>query len=93
MDNYIGWGDVVFLFIASGLFSPVNFILFCQAGFMAALIFFGIVKWLRPKANREIPLAGILAVVLLLGLSYKYVNGNFNMQEDSFLLDKLAMLW
>ena len=93
MDNYIGWGDIIFLFIVSGLFSPVNFLLFCIVSFSAALILFGIIQLLTPKNNREIPLAGILSVVLLLGLSLKYANGNFNLQEDSFFLNKLALLW
>ncbi len=93
MDNYIGWGDVIFLIIVSGLFSPVNFLLFCLLSFTSALILYGVVQLLRPKINREIPLAGILSVVLLLGLSLKYLNVNFNLQEDSFFLDKLALLW
>jgi hypothetical protein len=93
MDHYIGWGDIIFILIVTGLFSPVNFMLFCLSGFCAALILFGIIHVLRPKINREIPLAGILSVVLLLGLSLKYLNVNFNLQEDSFFLDKLALLW
>ena len=93
IDHYIGWGDIVFLFIVAGLFSPVNFLLFCIVSFSAALILFGTIQLLHPKSNREVPLAGILSVVLLFALSLKYVNGNFNLQEDSFFLDKLAMLW
>lgn len=93
MDHYIGWGDILFLLIVSGLFSPVNFILFCLVSFLAALILFGIVHLLLPKRNREVPLAGILSIVALLGLSYKFVNGNFNLQEDTFFLHKLALPW
>jgi hypothetical protein len=92
IDSYIGKGDILFLLIASLLLSPVNFISFCLVSFILTLLTLGTIQIIRRKDNSELPLAGVMSVVLLLCFLFNYRSGSFSFHDDSFLLSKLPIL-
>ena len=69
-DRYIGWGDIVFLFVICFLLEPLRLILFYTASIFLHTIAYGLYSLLRAeKRDREtIPLAGGMAILLILFL-------------------------
>ena len=65
INTYLGLGDVLFFLVICLALSPLNFVLFYLAGMLFTaighLIYTGIVK----KPNREIPLAGSMALLFI----------------------------
>jgi len=68
LGNFLGSGDVLFFFIISTCFSPINFILFCFVSFLLALI----ISVLFISKKTTIALAGWQAIVLSLVLLFQY---------------------
>lgn len=86
-DNYLGWGDIVFLFSLSFLFSPINYILF----FIISLIFAVPVFWIIKKYQHEeisvsVPLAGIQAGFLIILFIINSSVKEFSLQSDYWLM-------
>lgn len=66
--EYIGWGDILFLFSISPLFSFPGFVFYLVSSLIFTLVVFGIAKILISgfERNNPIPLAGSLAIPLIL---------------------------
>jgi hypothetical protein len=64
INNYFGMGDLLFLFILSVVFSPVNFFLFITGSLLLILLVYAIVRLFHYK-NKNIPLAGLLSFFLM----------------------------
>lgn len=72
IDNTLGMGDVLFFIAVTPLFSFRTFILFFIVGLIFSLIIHGIVYILFQK-DKMIPLAGYLALFLILNLFAKNI--------------------
>ncbi len=57
--NYLGWGDLLFLFSLCFLFSPANFIAFYLISLIATLLREVVLNFILNKKVHTIPLAGI----------------------------------
>ncbi|MCH8903110.1 MAG: hypothetical protein IIA45_04260 [Bacteroidetes bacterium] len=62
--KYLGWGDILFLFVTSSFFSFFNFILFYIISLSLILFTTILVRILKRNLVREIPLAGGMAIIL-----------------------------
>lgn len=62
IDKKIGWGDILLFLIIGSCINPVELIYFFTASFIIALLF----QVLFQRKNREIALAGILAICYIL---------------------------
>lgn len=58
IDKKIGWGDILLFIIIGSCISPLELIYFFTASFLIALLF----QILFQRKNKEIALAGLLAV-------------------------------
>jgi hypothetical protein len=64
-EGLLGWGDILFLFSVSFLFSFPYFISFYVGSLLASLVFVLIAQFSRKSSFSTIPLAGIQACVLM----------------------------
>lgn len=85
-DNYLGWGDIVFLISIAFLFSPVNYILFFIISLSFAVPVYLIIKKYQSKdVSASVPLAGIqsgfLIIIFIINSSLK----EFSLQSDSWV--------
>lgn len=65
VDQYIGWGDILFLLAISPVFCFGNFILFTVVSLMGTLLFYFGLTLFKKNANPQIPLAGIQSMFLM----------------------------
>lgn len=85
-NDYLGWGDVLFLAALPFYLSPVNYILFYVASLIAVLLYTFVVASLKDKAsNPHIPLAGLQAALLVLAMLVDFVSPKFMLYDDSWL--------
>lgn len=82
-DQFIGWGDVLFLFVLALLLSPVNFIVFYLGSIVLTLLFAA--AYLN-KRNENIPLAGIQAALFLVILAGDQILQIINLTSDQWFL-------
>lgn len=65
---YLGWGDILFMIAVTSWFTPAYFLVFIVGGLFfslaAALLMYATGRWKKEKDS--VPLAGLLAVFLLL---------------------------
>ncbi len=81
INTYLGIGDIWFFVVLALAFSPVNFILFYLGSLFLTMIGFLVWKGLSKSSEKEIPLAGVMAVGLMGCFVYKWVSG-FDMYRD-----------
>jgi len=72
--NYLGWGDIIFIFTLTLCFSTVNFIAYLVFSFLFTLVAYTVLKVIKPNIKKEVPLAGFLAITLILLYIYKWIN-------------------
>ena len=86
-EHYIGWGDVFFLISVVALFTPLMYVLFYLTSLLA-VVFVVLMYRLLVKDIKFIPLAGLQAVWLSLGLIYQqFISGFlFTTSFDSFFI-------
>lgn len=80
--NKLGWGDIVFFFILCVLFSPLNFILFYVLSLILVLAGTGLYRAIGRVSSPTVPLAGGMAVVLLLVQLMNTVFLRYNFYSD-----------
>lgn len=88
IDRQIGLGDVLFLLAVAFSFSPGNFILFYTIGLLSVLLIALVMKLRQP--GFLIPLAGALAVPLLLLCAWRLVDPSKDFYNDDWLLQLLG---
>ncbi len=93
IDQYLGLGDILFLFVIAILFSPFNFLLFFVASLMTSLLVFLVYQHLFPTTSAPtIPLAGAMAIILILVLlASEFFKHPIHL--DYFTLRKLSAFW
>ncbi len=89
IDSYFGLGDLLFLGILSTVFSTVNFILFLTGSFLFILLIYTIFNAVR--SNKKIPLAGLLAIILVGVMLTDILTGRINLlsNQSGYLLLEL----
>lgn len=63
-NGYLGLGDILFLLSVAFYLSPVNYVLFYVGSLIVVLVYVMAVNLFKQKANPEIPLAGLQALML-----------------------------
>lgn len=66
INSSLGLGDVLFLAVITIAFSPINFILFYLIALVFTLISYRIYIAIHSSASKEIPLAGIMSVAMMI---------------------------
>jgi hypothetical protein len=65
IDHYLGLGDLLFFVALTVAFSPFNFIVFFIVGLLFSLLTYGTYMRIKPSADQHIPLAGLMALPLI----------------------------
>lgn len=87
----IGLGDLlVFLTLCFG-FSPINFVVFFLIGLFLTLIFHLLNTAIKPNANKQIPLAGYLALFLMLLSWLQFPLKIIDLFNDQYLFSYLTI--
>jgi len=85
-NDYLGWGDILFLIAIAFYLSPGNYIVFYVASLIVVLLYTLIVMWLSNKdRNPHIPLAGLQAAILAILMLIDYTVPKFMLYDDSWL--------
>lgn len=87
----IGLGDLlVFVTLCFG-FSPINFVVFFLIGLFLTLIFHLINTSINSRANKQIPLAGYLALFLIILSLLQFPLKAVDLYNDQYLFDLLTI--
>lgn len=89
IDSYLGLGDILFLVVVCTVFSPVNFILFYVCSMMLTLLGVLIYNLLSAKQTRDIPLAGVMAGILLILVITTMAVPGIDFYNDAYFLNIL----
>lgn len=85
-NNYLGWGDVLFLVAISCYLSPGNYVVFYVVSLLVVLVYILLTELLSGKQrNPHIPLAGLQAALLGLLMLVDYNSPKFMLYDDSWL--------
>lgn len=85
IDTHIGLGDVLFMICIAMAFSPANFIVFYILGMCMTLLVTIAVKLFRPGIGSEIPLAGALALPLMVLCLCRIFDPAVNFYNDEWV--------
>jgi hypothetical protein len=86
----IGWGDILFLLGISVYLSVLNFLFFYIISLIIVLIFWSIRQRLSVSKSKEIPLAGIQALLFFFFLLGDWWLKAFSVADDTWLLNLIA---
>lgn len=89
INGYFGLGDFLFLVILCTAFSTVNFIIFLTSSLLLILLLYPIVAVFK-YSNKQIPLAGLLAILLIAVLVTDILTDRINLlsnQACCFLME------
>ena len=85
-DNYLGWGDILFLLTLCLAFSPVNFLVFYLVSLSVVLLTSLIYRIAVKQREFQIPLAGGIAIAYSLCLVMDYLLPAFDRFNDTMLI-------
>lgn len=83
-DNYLGWGDILFLIAVPFYLSPVNYVLFYIVSLILVLLY-AVTTAKITTNNRHIPLAGLQAALLGIAMIIDYVIPKVAFYDDGWL--------
>jgi hypothetical protein len=86
VNEYIGVGDLLFFIAICAAFSPLNFVLFYTGSIVFSLLAFAVYQILFKSKNREIPLAGIFALVMMMVICVANAFGNISLYDETLFL-------
>lgn len=85
-NDYLGWGDILFLIVITFYLSPGNYVLFYICSLILVLIYAILQKYsLEKKSNKHIPLAGLQAMLLALLMITDHLFNAFTLYSDSWI--------
>lgn len=84
-EEYLGWGDILFLVVIVFYLSPVNYVVFYVLSLIMVLLYVATTNVLSKKANKQIPLAGLQAVLLAVLLLMEMYVDRLRLYEDSWI--------
>jgi len=83
-DNYLGWGDVLFLIAVPFYLSLVNYMLFYVLSLILVLLYALTTAKLITN-NKHIPLAGLQAALLGVAMIIDFVVPNLALYDDNWM--------
>lgn len=69
-DQYLGWGDIVFLVLSAVLLNPIWFVIYYTFSLIIVLVAFMIYRLLSNNPSNTIPLAGGMAICTMILLTF-----------------------
>jgi hypothetical protein len=90
INTLLGIGDVLLLIVLCTAFSPLNYLLFYLLSLAITIAGYIIYKILKGRSG-TIPLAGAVALVLLLCLLYSTITGRGSFYDDALALNVLKI--
>ncbi len=70
-NEAFGLGDALFLSITAFYFTPMQFMVFIVVSSIICLGWAGLYKWFRKETDIQLPLAGVMAVLLITKQTYQ----------------------
>lgn len=89
IDSQIGLGDILFLVCIAAAFSTVNFLFFYTASLIAVLLIAVIIRMIRSSEKMLIPLAGAIAVPMIVLVTARFFDPAVNFYSEEWLLNIL----
>lgn len=86
IDTQIGLGDILFFVLLCTVFSPANFFPFYIGSLLVAVILFFILKKLKLSDTNEVPLAGVMSVMLIIVIAVKTMTPAIDLYNDYWVL-------
>lgn len=86
IDTYLGLGDILFFFILTTLFSPINYFIFLIGSILLFSIIFSINLFISKKKKAFFPLAGAMSVLLIITITTQHFSSSFNFYQDIIFL-------
>ena len=93
LNEYIGLGDILFFLVLGLFFSPYQFIFFHVIGLFLVLMVYGTIILLKKDSSKYIPLAGALALILVLLIISKIMIKDFNFYNQQYFKEFLISLY
>jgi hypothetical protein len=84
IDTYLGLGDLLFFIAITAAFSPFQYILFYTFSISLTLLGFIIYKALYKNTRPEIPLAGSMAVCMIIFIVLTMIIPDFSSYSDKY---------
>ena len=91
LDHYIGWGDFLFFVVCAMVLGSLNFVFFLCVSFIVSLLIQLLIMQIKRPVNAQIPLAGIMALLLFSLLVVDFVMPG-NILRETNLVNNL-LLW
>lgn len=73
INSYIGWGDILFFLAIAPALCFGNFLLFIVFSILVILISYSALSLFKIKTDKQIPLAGLQSIFLLIWLGIEWV--------------------
>lgn len=93
LKQHIGIGDLLFFVCLCFAFSPVNFILFMITALMLSLIIHLVILLIVKNADRTVPLAGLVALMLIAVLVIESIYYPGGLQNDGIITNLLGFYY
>lgn len=84
--KHIGWGDILFFIVVAAVFSPLNFIFFYIISLFLILTGSLLFHLFKQKPIKTIPLAGVMAIFLIVAFLFGNFTGEFDLHNDQLFL-------
>ena len=84
--NLLGWGDILFLLSISFYLSVLNFLFFYIVSLVGALLIWVTWQAVSKEKNKQIPLAGLQALIFTVFLAGDWWFNSFTLTDDAWLL-------
>ena len=91
INKILGLGDILFLVALAAYFSPINFILFLISSLTIVLITYGLGLIFNKIQNKQIPLAGAIAIIMFLLVLIDCFPNNINYYNDTPIINLLDL--
>lgn len=85
----LGWGDILFLVSIAFYLSILNYLLFYISSLVIISVFTFMFRILSFGNNKQIPLAGLQALILIVFLVVQLLDQNIDLTSDNWLLHYL----
>jgi hypothetical protein len=78
-NDAFGWGDVLILFVVAFYLMPMQYLVFIIISCLLSIVYAFGVRWLFKKEGFTIPLAGIMAILLIAYQNLLYFTDTLNL--------------
>jgi hypothetical protein len=88
IDTWLGTGDILFFVVLCAAFSPLNYLLFYLLSLVLTIAGYIVYKIMKGRSS-AIPLAGAVALLLLLCLLLHWYEPRLDFYNDAFVMQLL----